>query len=157
MDIPTKGPPIVSRPYAIPLKYQKFVVEEIKLIEAADCISESFSHCVVPVFIVPKKFDPNQPNKPLFQMVLDYRKLIKANNSAHYSDRIVAHYSLPNISDLLARLGNCRILLSIDLHSGYHHIKIKPEVTPKTAFATMSGKWHWNITLFDICSLPRIF
>ena len=73
-------------------------------------------------------------------MVLDYRKLNKAINSAHNSDKIVSYYLLPNISDLLVSLGTCKIFSSLDLHSGYHHIRIKPETRPKTAFATVSGK-----------------
>ena len=28
---------------------------------------------------------------------------------------------------------------------------------PKTAFATKSGKWHWNINPFSTCLLPSVF
>ena len=77
IDIPTKGPPIAWRPYPILLKYQKLVEEEIKLLEEAGCISKSLSCWAAFIVIVPTKSDPNQPNKPLFQMVLDYRKLNK--------------------------------------------------------------------------------
>ena len=157
MYIFIKGPSIACRPYAIPLKYQKFVNEEIKLLEATGCISKSLSLWAAPIIKVPTKSGSNHPNKPLLQMVLDYRKLNKAINSAHNSDKIVSHYPVLNISDLLAKFGNCRIFLSLDLCSGYHHIGIKPEARPKTVFTTMSGKWHWNITPFGICSLPRIF
>ena len=157
MDIPTKGPATAGRPNPIPLKYQKFVDKEIKLPEAAGYISQSLSPQAAPITKVLKKSDPNQPNKLLFWMVLDYRKLHKAINSVHNSDRIVSYYPLPNISDLLARLGNCRILSSLDLHSRYHHTGIKPEARPKITFATMSGKWYWNIMPFGICSLPIIF
>ena len=38
MDIPTVGPPVAHKPYVIPLKYWKFVKEEIKLLENAGCI-----------------------------------------------------------------------------------------------------------------------
>ena len=90
-------------------------------------------------------------------MVLDYRKQNKSTNSAHNNNKIVSYYPLPNISDLLARLGNCKIFSSLDLHSGYHHIEVRPEARPKTTFTIMSGKWHWNITPFGICSLPGVF
>ena len=90
-------------------------------------------------------------------MVLDYRQLNKAINSAHDSDIIVSNYPLPNISDLLTRLGNFKIFSSLDLYSGYHHIGLKPEAQSKTVFATTSGKWQWNITPLGICSLPIIF
>ena len=37
--IPTTGPPIAHKPYSIPLKYQKFIDEEIWILESAGCIS----------------------------------------------------------------------------------------------------------------------
>ena len=43
MDIPPMAPPIAHKLYPIPLKYQKFVDEEITLSEKADCISKSLS------------------------------------------------------------------------------------------------------------------
>ena len=39
MDKPATGPPIAHKPYSIPLKYKKFVDEEIRLLENAGCIS----------------------------------------------------------------------------------------------------------------------
>ena len=104
------------------------------------------------------KFDQNQPDKLLFWMVLDYRQLNKTISSAHNSDKIISYYPLPNISDLLARLGNCKIFSSLDFCSGYHHIRIKPKAQPKTtAFTTVSGKWQSDITPVGICSIPGIF
>ena len=41
MDILTVGPLIACKSYPIPLKYQKFVKEEIKLIENAGSMSKS--------------------------------------------------------------------------------------------------------------------
>ena len=31
------------------------------------------------------------------------------------------------------------------------------EARSKTAFGTTNGKWHWNVALFRICSLPGVF
>ena len=134
------------------LKYQKFVVEEIKILKSAGCISKHLSHWSAPVIIVPNKSDPNQPNKLLFLMAIDYRKINKAINSAHNSDSIVSYCPLPKISNLLARRGNCRIFSALDLHSGYHHIRIKPVARPIRSFSTISGELYWNMTPFGICS-----
>ena len=81
-------------------------------------------------------------------MVLDNRKLNKFINSVHNSDKIVSYYMLPNISDLLATPGNCKIFSSLDLPCGYHHIGIKPEARSKTAFITLSGKMAFKLQTY---------
>ena len=54
------------------------------------------------------------------------------------------------------RLQNSTIFSFLDLRSEYHHIGLTPEVKPKTAFATKSRKWHWNVAPFRICSLQGV-
>ena len=54
MDIPTAGPPVAHKPYPIPLKYQKFVDKEIKLLENAGCKSKSLRLWDAPVIKAPK-------------------------------------------------------------------------------------------------------
>ena len=158
MDMPRKRPPIACRPYPKLLKYQEFIDEEIKLLEVTGCISKSLSFWTAPVIIIPKKSDLTQSDKPLFQMLLDYRQVRKAKNSTHNSEKSVSYYPLTNISDLLARPVNYRKFSSLDLHSGYHHTGLNPEAQPKIAFTTMSEKWQWNVTpCGSICSLPKIF
>ena len=58
MDTPTAGLPVAYKPYPIPLKYQKFVDEDITLLENVGCISKSLSPWVTPVIILPKMSDP---------------------------------------------------------------------------------------------------
>ena len=63
MDIPTTGPSIASKLYPIPLKYQKFIGEEIRLLEHSGCISKNLSSWATPVIVVPKKARPLNPQK----------------------------------------------------------------------------------------------
>ena len=44
LDIPTEGPPIASRPYSVPLKYQDFIDQEIKQLGDAGIISPFISN-----------------------------------------------------------------------------------------------------------------
>ena len=158
MDIPMVGPPVAHKLYPVPLKYQKkFVDEEIQLSENAGCISKSLSLWAAPVIIVPKKPDPTNPCKQQLHLLLDYRSVNKSINAGHNGDSVISYYPLPNIMDLLTRVQNCTIFSSLGLMLGYHHIGSTPEAKLKTAFATTSGKWHWNMTPFGICSLPGVF
>ena len=104
MDIPAAGPPVVCKPYPIPLKYQKCIHEEIKLLENAGCISKSLSPWPTPVIIEPKKPDPLNPHKQWLYLVLDYRSLNKSINLANSGNSVISYYPLPNITDFLARL-----------------------------------------------------
>jgi hypothetical protein len=45
-------------------------------------------------------------------------------------------YPLPQIDDLMNQLRQAKFFSKIDLRSGYHHMKIRPEDIHKTAFVT---------------------
>ena len=45
-------------------------------------------------------------------------------------------YPLPYIDTLFDQLASAKVFSKIDLHSGYHQIKIRPQDIPKTTFST---------------------
>jgi hypothetical protein len=45
-------------------------------------------------------------------------------------------YLVPRIDILFDLLAGAKVFSKVDLHSGYHRIKICPEDIPKTAFST---------------------
>ena len=87
MDLPTTGPPVSTKLYTIPLKYKSFVDDEIKLLKDASCISKTLSDWTSLIYIVKKKPDPSQPNKPQLCICSKYRKvnqsLITACNNSN--------------------------------------------------------------------------
>jgi hypothetical protein len=62
------------------------------------------------------------------QMCVDYRPLNVVT--------IKNKYPLPHIDILFDQLSKAKVFSKIDLRSGYHQIKIKPQDVPKTAFST---------------------
>ena len=118
---------------------------------------QMFNPWAAPVIILPKTPDPLHPKIQQLHLVLDYHLLNKSINAVHNGKNIISYYLLPNITDLLARLQKCKLFSSLDPRSGYQHIGLTPETELKTAFPTTKGKWHWNVALFGICSLPCIF
>ena len=161
LAIPTKGPCMSCRPYSIPLKHTDFVDEEIQQLEDAGIISRSMSNWASPILVVPKKpmpLDPKSSNKKQFnlRLCINYRKLnsqiitvrqVKSNGTL---GKVVVSYPLPTIDTLLARFKDCKYFSTLDLRSGYYHIKLTKEASAKTAFVTDKGKWQFHSLPFGI-------
>ena len=159
MDLPTTGPPVSSKPYTIPLKYQSFVDEEIRLLEDADCISKSLSNWASHICIIKRKPDPRQPHKIQLYMCIDYRKVNQCLVTAHNSNngKVVSTFPLPKMQELLSHLNKCKYFSSLNLHSGYYHISFTEEAKKKTAFVTADGKYQWNVVPFGLATAVSTF
>ena len=71
MEIDTGNqPPIVSKPYILPLKHCDWVQKEIETLDRAGIIERSISPWASPIVIVPKKSAPGEP--PRRRMCIDY-------------------------------------------------------------------------------------
>ena len=157
-----------SRPYSIPLKYRDFMDEEIQQVEDVGIISRSMSDWAIPILVVPKKpmsQDPSPPSKKQFnlRLCIDYRKLnsqiimarqVKSNGTL---GKVVANYPLPTIDTLLARFKGCKYFSTLNLRSGYYHIKLTKEASAKMAFITDKGKWQFHLLPFRINLGPSTF
>ena len=67
-------------------------------------------------------------NDGTMRLCVDYRQLNKVT--------IKNRYPLPMIDDLMDELVGACVFSKIDLKSGYHQIRVKPEDIPKTSFRT---------------------
>ena len=104
MDLPTTGPPVSTKPYTIPLKYKSFVNDEIKLLKDASCITKSLSNWASLIYIIKKKTDLSQPNKPQLCMCIDYRKVNQSLITAHNNSngKVVSTFPCQKFKNYLA-------------------------------------------------------
>jgi hypothetical protein len=63
-------------------------------------------------------------------------------------------YLLPRIDILFYQLVSAKVFSKVDLHLGYHQIKICPEDVPKTAFSTRYGLYEYLVMSFGLTNAP---
>jgi hypothetical protein len=66
-------------------------------------------------------------------------------------------YPLPRIDILFDQLAGAQVFSKIDLRSGYHQIKIRPEDIPKTTFTTRYDLFEYLVMSFGLTNVPAHF
>jgi hypothetical protein len=119
--------PINTRPYRLPETQKMEVDKQVKKLLQEGIIEESNSPWNSPILLVPKKLDASGQQK--FRLVVDCRKL---------NEKTVGNaYPLPDITEILAQLGQAKYFSCLDLAMGYHQIDMNPSDVDKTAFSIM--------------------
>lgn len=139
--------PIHTKSYKYPKIFEQEVQTQVKKMLRDGIIKESISPYTSPVWVVPKKSDASGKKK--FRLVIDYRKL----NEKTISDK----YPIPDITDILDKLGRAKYFSTIDLVSGFHQIQLNDEDTEKTAFSINSGKYEFTRMPFGLKNAPATF
>jgi hypothetical protein len=83
------------------------------------------------------------------RLCVDYRKLNEVT--------IKKKYPLPKIEDLFDQLNGAKVFSKIDLHTGYHQLKVREFDIPKTAFTTRYGLFEYTVMSFGLTNAPAYF
>lgn len=95
-----------------------------------------------PLFFVKEK------DKPL-RAVVDYRglnRITKKNNAP-----------LPRSDEMFDMFGDAAVFSKMDLKTGFHQIRVKPEDVEKTAFNTKYGQFEYLVMPMGLCNAPATF
>jgi hypothetical protein len=134
--------PISRRPYKMtPKELAELIVQLNELLDKG-YIHPSSSPWGCPALFVKKKDQS-------LRSCVDYRPL----NDVTIKNK----YPLPRIDILFDQLISAKVFSKVDLYSGYHQIKIRPEDVPKTAFSNRYGLYEYLIMLFGLTNAPAHF
>lgn len=139
--------PVFVKPYRYPYVYKEEVQNQLDKLVAQKIIRPSDSPYNAPLWIVPKKMDAS--NKRKFRLVIDYRRL----NEKTLDDK----FPLPNICELLDKLGKCTFFSTLDLANGFHQLNLSEESIPKTAFSSDNNHYEFTRMPFGLKNAPATF
>jgi hypothetical protein len=127
--------PISRRSYRMPPNELAELKTQLQDLLDKGFIRPSSSPWGCPAIFVKKK-------DQTLRMCMDYRPLNEVT--------IKNKYPLPQIDILFDQLNGARVFSKIDLKLGYHHIRIRLEDIPKTAFTTRYGLFEYLVMSFGL-------
>ena len=83
------------------------------------------------------------------RLCVDYRPL----NAITVADV----YPLPRIDEMIDNAGKAKWFTKMDLHSGFHQIRLHPSHIERTAFKTKYGTYQYRVMPFGLCNAPATF
>ena len=132
----TTDEPIFCKPYKLPLHLVEPVEKEIRDLENRGWIEPSDAPYASPIVVVRKK------NTTDIRLYIDYKKL----NDITVNDPM----PMPEIDDILTRLGKSDVYSTIDMCKGYYAIELDANSRAYSTFCTPSHNYKWRVMPFGL-------
>lgn len=139
--------PVHTKSYRYPYVHRQEIRDQISKMLEQNIIRPSDSAWSSPIWVVPKKADASGRRK--WRLVVDFRKV----NEKTIDDK----YPIPNITDVLDKLGKCHYFTTLDLASGFYQVEMDPADIHKTAFNVENGHYEFLRMPMGLKNAPSTF
>jgi len=134
--------PIALAPYRTPHSQLDTLNTQLDNLIAHRVMGPTMSPYAAPVVLV-KKADGT------LRICCDYRKL--------NSQTVGNEFPLPNIAEIINKLGEAKFFSSIDLLQAYHQVPLTDRAKALTAFRTADRHLQYEVAPFGLKNMPSVF